>query len=102
MDRTLRQSVASSTWAQSGKKTRQIEEEVGRQHQGMDKPGVGQVPEGGGEQRKMEENGCEVIGDALSTLMGNTFFPSSAEYSYLPLPSSAASVLSGFLLKTKL
>ena len=27
-----------------GKKTRQTEEEVGRQHQGMDRPGVRQVP----------------------------------------------------------
>ena len=45
-----------------GKKTRQTEEEVGRQHQGMDRPGVRQVPEGSGEQGgKMEETGCEVI-----------------------------------------
>ena len=29
---------------------RQTEEEVGRQHQGIDRPGVRQVPEGGGEQ----------------------------------------------------
>ena len=29
-----------------GMKTRQAEEEVGRQHQGMDRPGVLQVPEG--------------------------------------------------------
>ena len=50
-----------------GKKTRQIEEEVGRQHQGMDRPGVRQVPEGGGEQRKMEETGCEVICGASTT-----------------------------------
>ena len=28
-----------------GKKTRQTEEEVGRQHQGMDRPGVREVPE---------------------------------------------------------
>ena len=40
------------------KKTRQTEEEVGRQHQGMDRPGVRQDPEGSGEQRKMEETGC--------------------------------------------
>ena len=32
-----------------GKKTRQTEEEVGRQHQGMGRPGVRQVPEGSGE-----------------------------------------------------
>ena len=41
------------------KKTRQTEEEVGRQHQGMDRPGVHQVPEGGGEEGKMEKSGCE-------------------------------------------
>ena len=35
-----------------GKKTRQTEEEVGRQHLGMDSPGVRQVPEGNGEQGK--------------------------------------------------
>ena len=35
-----------------GKKTRQTEEEVGRQHHGMDRPGVCQVPEGSGEQGK--------------------------------------------------
>ena len=32
-----------------GKKTRQTAEKVGRQHQGMDRPGVRQVPEGSGE-----------------------------------------------------
>ena len=35
-----------------GNKTRQREEEVGRQHQGMDGPGVRQVPEGSGEPGK--------------------------------------------------
>ena len=39
--------------SERGKKTRQREEEVGRQHQGMDGPGVGQVSEGSGEQGKM-------------------------------------------------
>ena len=33
-----------------GMKTRQTEEEVGRQHQGMDRPGVRHVPESSGEQ----------------------------------------------------
>ena len=51
-----------------GKRTRQTEEEVGRRHQGMDRPGVRQFPEGSGEQRKMEETGCEVICGALKTL----------------------------------
>ena len=32
-----------------GKKTRQTKEEVGKQHQRMHRPGVCQVPEGGGE-----------------------------------------------------
>ena len=47
---------------------RQTEEEVGRQHQGMDRPGVRQVPEGSGEQRKMEKTGFEIICGALTTL----------------------------------
>uniref|UniRef100_UPI003AF6AD8A hypothetical protein n=1 Tax=Thiolapillus sp. TaxID=2017437 RepID=UPI003AF6AD8A len=50
------------------KKTRQTEEEVGRQHQGMDRPGVQQVPEGSGEQGKMEKIGCEIIYGAPTTL----------------------------------
>ena len=48
------------------KKTRQTEEEVGSQRQEMDRPGVRQVPEGSGEQGKMEETGCEIICCALS------------------------------------
>ena len=36
--------------SETGKKTRQTEAEVGRQHQGMDRPGVRQVPEDSGEQ----------------------------------------------------
>ena len=40
--------------SERGNKTRQTEEEVGRQHQGMDRPGDRQVPEGSGEQGKME------------------------------------------------
>ena len=39
---------------EKGKKTRQSEEEVGRQHQGMDRPGVRQTPEGSGEQGRLE------------------------------------------------
>ena len=51
------------------KKTRQTEEEMGRPHQGMGRPGVRQVPEGSGEQGKMEETGCEIICGALMTLV---------------------------------
>ena len=54
--------------SERGKMTRQTEEEVGRQHQGMDRPGVRQVPQGSGEQRSMEETGCEIICGAPTTL----------------------------------
>ena len=43
-------------------------EEVGRQHQGMDRPGLRQVPEGSGEQGKMEKTGCKIICGAPTTL----------------------------------
>ena len=42
--------------------------EVGRQYQGMDRPGVRQVPEGSGEQGKMEKTGCKIICGAPTTL----------------------------------
>ena len=54
--------------SEKGKKTRHIEEEVGRQHQGMGRPGVRQVPEGSGEQGKMEKTGCKIICGAPTTL----------------------------------
>ena len=50
-----------------GKKTRQTEEEVGRQHQEMDRLGVQQVPEGSGEQGQLEKTGCEMICGAPTT-----------------------------------
>ena len=49
-------------------KTRQTEEEVRRQHQEMDRPGVRQVPEGSGEQGKMQKTGCKIICGAPTTL----------------------------------
>ena len=54
--------------SERGKKARQTEEEVGRQHQGTDRPGVWQVPEGSGEQGKMEKTGCKIICGAPTTL----------------------------------
>ena len=39
-------------YCEGRKKTRKTEEEVGRRHQEMDRPGVCQVPEGSGEQGK--------------------------------------------------
>ena len=41
--------------SERGKKTKQTEEEVGRQYQGMDRPGVRQVPEGSEEQKNGEK-----------------------------------------------
>ena len=41
---------------------------MGRQHQGMDRPGVRQVPEGSGEHGKMEKTGCKIICGAPTTL----------------------------------
>ena len=54
--------------SERGKKTRQTEEEVGRQYQGMDRPEVRQVLEGSGEQGKMEKTGCKIICGALTTI----------------------------------
>ena len=51
-----------------GKQTRQTEEEVGRQHQGLDRPEVRQVLEGNGEQGKMQETGSEITTGAPTTL----------------------------------
>ena len=54
--------------SERGKKTRRTKEEVGRQHQGMDRPGVRQVSEDSGEQGKMEKIGCEIICGVQTTL----------------------------------
>ena len=54
--------------SERGKKTRQTKEEVEKQHQGMDRPGVRQVPEDSGEKGKMERTGCEIICGAPTTL----------------------------------
>ena len=53
------------SWSQQ---IRQTEEQVGRQHQGMDRPGVRQVPEGSGEQGKMENTNCKIICGAPTIL----------------------------------
>ena len=42
--------------------TKRTKEEVERQHQGMDRPEVRQVPEGSGEQGKMEKTGSKSSG----------------------------------------
>ena len=54
--------------SERGKKTKQTEEEVRRQNQGMDRPGVRQVPESSGEQCKMEKTGCKIISGAPKTI----------------------------------
>ena len=63
----LAKSILQGT-VKEGRRQRQTEEEVGRQHQGLDRPGVCQVPEGSGEQGNMEETGCEIICGAPMTL----------------------------------
>ena len=55
-------------YSERGKKTRPTEEEVGRQHQGMDRPGVCQFLGGSGGQRKMEKTACKVTCGARTTL----------------------------------
>ena len=57
-----------SFWSKQGEGLIRPSIVVGRQHQGMDRPGVRQVPEGSGEQGKMEETGCKTICGAPSTL----------------------------------
>ena len=54
--------------SERGKKTRRTKEEVERQHQGMDRPGLWQVPEGSGEQGKMEKTDCKIICGTPTTL----------------------------------
>ena len=54
--------------SERGKKTRWTKEEVGRQHHGMDRPGVWQVPESSGEQGKMEKTGCKITCGAPTTI----------------------------------
>ena len=51
--------------SERGKKIRQTEEEVGRQHQGIDRPWVCQVPEGIG---TLEKTGCKIICSAPTIL----------------------------------
>ena len=60
--------VHLARYSEKRKKTRRAEEEVGRQHQEMDRHGVRQIPEGSGEQGKMEETGCEIMCGAPTTL----------------------------------
>ena len=59
--------------SERGKKTRRTKEEVGRHHQEMDRPGVRQVPEGSGEQGKIQKTGCKIICGAPTTLAVEAF-----------------------------
>ena len=59
--------------SERGQKTRQTEEEVGKQHQGMDRPGVRQVPESSGGQGKMDKTGCKIICGVPTTLTVKEF-----------------------------
>ena len=61
--KTILQGTAKGGRRQGGQK-----KEVGRQQQGMATPGIRQISEGSGEQRKIEETGCEIICGAPTTL----------------------------------
>ena len=65
---------------------RQAEKEVGRQSLGMDRPGVHKVPEGSGEQRKMEETGREVISGDQTTPRLRYRWRNSLQYLHNPSP----------------
>ena len=64
----LAKTILQGTLKGGRRHVRQTKEEVGKQRQGMDKPGVRQVPEGYGEQGEMEKTGCEIICGAPTTL----------------------------------
>ena len=76
LDRVTRETQTAVVWicfpfirsSQNRLAGRQTEEEVGRQHREIDRPGVRQVPEGSGEQGKMEKTGCKIICGAPTTL----------------------------------
>ena len=68
---------AETIWqgtVERGKKTKQTEQEVGRQHQGLDRLGIRQVSGGSEEQTNKQTKtqkggiGCEVICGAPTTL----------------------------------
>ena len=61
------QNYVASCTVKGGKKTRRTKEEVGR-HQGMDRSGVRQVPDGSREQGKMEKTSCKIICGDPTTL----------------------------------
>ena len=54
--------------SERGETTKQTEDKVGRQHSGMARPGVRPVPEGSGEQGRMEKTGCRIVNGAPTTL----------------------------------
>ena len=63
--RRRRGGQTTSMYHERGKKEKRwTEEEVGRQHQRMDRAGVRQLPERCGEQEKTERAGCKVASDA--------------------------------------
>ena len=55
--------------SERGKKTRKTEEEVGRQHQEMDRLWVRRVPKASREQGKVEQTSCEILCGVPTTLM---------------------------------
>ena len=58
---------SSAGGSERNKKERKTEEEMGREHQGIDGNGVWRFPEGSGRQGKMERYCCNVICGAPTT-----------------------------------
>ena len=63
LSKTILQGTVKGGRRQAGQRKR-WEDNIRR----MDRPGVRQVPEGSGEQRKMEKTGCKIICGAPTTL----------------------------------
>ena len=78
----LSKTILQST-VKRGKKKRRTEEEVRRQHHGMDRPGVQQVPEGSGEKAIMKKTGCEVVCGIPTTLAVKELVKEGKEIKYV-------------------
>ena len=64
----MRPARACTYYCSSEERPVQVSGKAGRQHQGMDRPGLRLLPEGSGKQGEMEGTGCEIICGAPTTL----------------------------------
>ena len=68
--------------SEGDQKTGTTADEVGRQHQRVDRHGLRQFSEGGGGQREMEQCCCQIIVAAPTTSLG---YGISTKYEVLPI-----------------